>query len=578
MSLLPCNRAAIRAFLLLVLVAPAACFRVWGQVEADATPAELELWIDSDYVVHRTAVVDPARKALTWNFVRNGVVALQRVADEELQYPLGRVPGVHAVYLTAFRDGAYRVVSNVIHFRVRGESEGLAPGFDVPDETEAPEATPPPVRVWIDSERVVQRPGIPDELSMGLCWVVEAEGTIVLRRNARGETQHRHWVEDPGSYAIWLEAGAPGSRKRISNVVRYRIPGPASERPSPTAAAETAAAATILERTRSSEGSILLLLLDPGEGGLLGDLLRETGFTVTVADAARLFDEVPVPEADLVLIPPASEERSVPWSRSGEPLFGRLRGRRVLAMGESGAEILGQGDLLVGNPNGWHGRRLPKEVALPRNLENGPFRRLLLEPSPIAVRRDAAGDAWVTIERGPGERDHVGIYDHGAFPHGTIGIGRERSDGHHWLVARQGNFTLWGADTPVESMTPEGVALLLNLCDALIQLPHEDLRWREYAVLSAGTAERVLRGGHRDHLEFVPHRPGRHTIRLEWEGPGTMTLLASDPAQRRDGRSPLAFKWTAAEAGDPIRFKVGSFDLPEGAQRAYTVTIRWEEE
>ena len=54
-------------------------------------------------------------------------------------------------------------------------------------------------------------------------WVVMHDGEVVLKRNARNETQYRYFRRAPGVYTIYLALFIDGSYRPISNVVSYKL-------------------------------------------------------------------------------------------------------------------------------------------------------------------------------------------------------------------------------------------------------------------------------------------------------------------------------------------------------------------
>lgn len=75
----------------------------------------LEIWVDDEYYIHRTA--DANLRNIGWNILYNGEDVLERNAEGETEYRyFGNDSGVYTIYLTAFIDGAYRVVSNVVSY------------------------------------------------------------------------------------------------------------------------------------------------------------------------------------------------------------------------------------------------------------------------------------------------------------------------------------------------------------------------------------------------------------------------------------------------------------------------------
>ena len=60
--------------------------------------------------------------------------------------------------------------------------------------------------------------------SKALAWIVEKDGNVVLRRNAKGQSQFTYFDNNKGSYKIWLERFYNGGYFVASNKVQYSIP------------------------------------------------------------------------------------------------------------------------------------------------------------------------------------------------------------------------------------------------------------------------------------------------------------------------------------------------------------------
>ena len=83
------------------------------------------LSVDSNYAISRTVIESEVAKSLTWNIIRNGHQVLGRSAKNETQYTyFANTPGLYAVYMTAFIDGSYRVISNVVFYEVKQPAAG----------------------------------------------------------------------------------------------------------------------------------------------------------------------------------------------------------------------------------------------------------------------------------------------------------------------------------------------------------------------------------------------------------------------------------------------------------------------
>lgn len=77
------------------------------------------LWLEADGAVNRTAVLNDNGKALQWVIVRDGRTVLKRNARNETQYRYFiDEPGVYTIYMSQFVDGAYRVISNIVSYRI----------------------------------------------------------------------------------------------------------------------------------------------------------------------------------------------------------------------------------------------------------------------------------------------------------------------------------------------------------------------------------------------------------------------------------------------------------------------------
>lgn len=71
----------------------------------------------------------------------------------------------------------------------------------------------------LDYDFTVQRDGL---LEDDATWVVEKDGVVVLRRNAKGELKYRYYNNTTGSdIVIWLERFVDGHYQQISNEVTY---------------------------------------------------------------------------------------------------------------------------------------------------------------------------------------------------------------------------------------------------------------------------------------------------------------------------------------------------------------------
>jgi hypothetical protein len=57
-----------------------------------------------------------------------------------------------------------------------------------------------------------------------LVWVVEKDGNVVMRRNAKDESEFTYFDNTSGDYRVWLERFYDGSYLPASNIVEYSVP------------------------------------------------------------------------------------------------------------------------------------------------------------------------------------------------------------------------------------------------------------------------------------------------------------------------------------------------------------------
>ena len=319
--------------------------------------------------------------------------------------------------------------------------------------------------------------------------------------------------------------------------------------------------------TAGAGSDVVLLTTDKADGQAYAVLLEASGISSTIV-APSDFTKGRYDDAKLALC--LHDCGDGPWVKS---LFEFGTRGKVLAMGESGAEMFGEMGLLVGSNHAWHGASLPKDVYIPGDILRGPFRSIFREPFDFLY--DGPSELRLRLHDAPVQLAHVGIYDGGRFPEGTVGIAREVDDKHHWIVSKQGNFALWGCDSRARELTEQGRGLFVNLAWYLLNSTSEPLRFPEKRFARSGANSGTLSGGGQEKWYFMPEREGMTFFTLEWEGDNTMMFHVREPFQRKDGHSPLELRIgvSDAELDTPKKVTVGSFSLDEGESCPYVIRV-----
>lgn len=317
--------------------------------------------------------------------------------------------------------------------------------------------------------------------------------------------------------------------------------------------------------------SVLLIYGDEENAKGFAELLGNSGLNCESLSQEQFNEETPGLKDLVVALSCCKEARRGGWDST---FFDKVGNARVLAVGDSGASLLELKKLLIGNPHGWHGSRSPKIVVFPESVVNSPLGGILQQPNDLLGAEQK--EISIEIHSGTGELEHTGIYDGGHFPEGTDGIGRESTDLHHWIISKQGNFVLWGANSTSGNLTDTGKKLFVNLCWFLAKLEPQQLIFPEKNYLAIGAYNCTLKGGWRDKYYFVAEKRGPLSIRLEWGGDNTMVLMTKRPlVARKDGKSPLTITHDITEdrIGQEFGIEVGSFSLSEGSTCEYQIII-----
>lgn len=78
-----------------------------------------------------------------------------------------------------------------------------------------------PVVITMDEDHTVHRPEVEGYHNLG--WMVFHNGVQMLHRNAENEYSYRYFLEEAGTYEIYLTAYVSGQYVPISNIIKYTI-------------------------------------------------------------------------------------------------------------------------------------------------------------------------------------------------------------------------------------------------------------------------------------------------------------------------------------------------------------------
>lgn len=204
-------------YVIVLFAAPAVSDAKVYETNASAFP-RCVIAIDAEHTIRRTSIENDPGTALAWVIVKDGETVLSRNARKENHYKYFLdSPGVYTVYVHQFIDGAYRVISNVNSYTVTASREDATQS--VPRDTQDH-----PCHIFVDENRIVNRGLVDGELTARLVWTVKRDGELVLRRNAKSQTQFRYFGRKPGRYEVSVQKIVDGDYRTVSNVLSYELP------------------------------------------------------------------------------------------------------------------------------------------------------------------------------------------------------------------------------------------------------------------------------------------------------------------------------------------------------------------
>jgi hypothetical protein len=191
-----------------------------------AAPADDAAWGPSVWLQERTIhrQADPQQgppDRLGWRIRRNGEVVLARVATRETSCDLRAItwrPGRYTVELTDWVGGRYARISNEVRFVVEEDAEPVAP-----DPLNVGPAQQ--IALQLDADgRTIHRG--PKAKGLGtVYWVLTRDGEQLVQTHASGGDAgaFRYWLNEPGTYRVWLRGFVDGGLSRVSDVITYTV-------------------------------------------------------------------------------------------------------------------------------------------------------------------------------------------------------------------------------------------------------------------------------------------------------------------------------------------------------------------
>jgi hypothetical protein len=151
---------------------------------------------------------------------------------------------------------------------------------------------------------------------------------------------------------------------------------------------------------------------------------------------------------------------------------------------------------------------------------------------------------------------------------------------NHWPISRQGNYVLWGFDSPVAQMTDSGKLLFVNLLISHKLRPtfplSQALKKREY-VQPGVVRERLNAQFPSNRVYFQVRQPGHISATLSWSpAERPLALILNGPGKgqdrsfaREDGVSPVQVDLDVTDkqisTGVDWRIELQTFDKNLGA-------------
>lgn len=179
-----------------------------------------------DGTVTRSNIINPTRGLTQWivKYDRRRVAAINASGRMTYRYT-GGAGGIYEIYLEQFIDGAYRRISNIVSYQnLCGSASTGTAGLTVLSNPSSPRhyGGTTSVQLNVEADGTFFWGAITNDNRTGTSIVIEKDGRVVMKHNARDKTSYLYFVKTPGTYKAWIEQSIGGRYQVISNVVAYR--------------------------------------------------------------------------------------------------------------------------------------------------------------------------------------------------------------------------------------------------------------------------------------------------------------------------------------------------------------------
>ncbi len=183
------------------------------------------LTIAPDGTVTRSGITNDTGGATKWVVKRDRRQVAAIGASSTTYRYFGGGGGIYEIYITQFIDGTYRRISNIVSYQnICGGTSTAEDGVTILANPSSPAhyGGSTSVVLNVDTDATIFWGAITNDNRTGTSLVIEKNGTIAMKWNARDKTNYMYFNKSAGTYKVWMEQAIGGRYEVISNVVSYR--------------------------------------------------------------------------------------------------------------------------------------------------------------------------------------------------------------------------------------------------------------------------------------------------------------------------------------------------------------------